>query len=135
MGLLDFFSQKQHLQFNAMELSAIIKLAKVMAAADGHTDVMEIAVMANEAKRFGIPKDDFKMILSTSDAMEPSDSIMMVKAMDTKRKKYVAAYLGCIMAIDGDIDDKELAFWQLVSTLADLPTMSINEAVNYMSEL
>ena len=135
MGLLDFFSQKQHLQFNTLELSAIIKLAKVMAAADGHLDVKELAVIANEAKRFGIPKDDLNLILSTGDAMEASDSIIIVKAMDTKRKKYVAAYLGCIMAIDGDIDDKELAFWQLVSTLAGLPTMSINEAINYMSEL
>ena len=135
MGLLDFFSQKQHLQFNTLELSAIVKLAKVMAAADGHLDVKELAVIANEAKRFGIPKDDLNLILSTGDAMEASDSIIIVKAMDTKRKKYVAAYLGCIMAIDGDIDDKELAFWQLVSTLAGLPTMSINEAINYMSEL
>lgn len=135
MGLLDFFSQKQHLQFNTLELSAIIKLAKVMAAADGHLDVKELAVIANEAKRFGIPKDDFNLILSTGDAMDASDSIIIVKAMDTERKKYAAAYLGCIMAIDGDIDDKELAFWQLVSTLAGLPTMSINEAINYMSEL
>ncbi len=106
-----------------------------MAAADGHLDVKELAVIANEAKRFGIPKDDFNLILSTGDAMDASDSIIIVKAMDTERKKYVAAYLGCIMAIDGDIDDKELAFWQLVSTLAGLPTMSINEAINYMSEL
>ena len=135
MGLLDFFSQKQHLQFNALELSAIVKLAKVMAAADGHFDVKELTVIANEAKRFGIPNDDFDMILTTSDAMEASDSIMIVKAMDTQRKKYVAAYLGSIMAIDGDIDDKELTFWQLVSTLAGLPTMTIIEAVNYMAEL
>lgn len=135
MGLLDFFSQKQHLQFNALELSAIVKLAKVMAAADGHLDVKELTVIANEAKRFGIPNDDFDMILTTSDAMEASDSIMIVKAMDTQRKKYVAAYLGSIMAIDGDIDDKEFTFWQLVSTLAGLPTMTIIEAVNYMAEL
>ena len=77
MGLLDFFSQKQHLQFNALELSAIVKLAKVMAAADGHLDVKELTVIANEAKRFGIPNDDFDMILTTSDAMEASDSIMI----------------------------------------------------------
>lgn len=106
-----------------------------MAAADGHLDVKELIVIANEAKRFGIPNDDLDMILTTSDAMEASDSIMIVKAMDTQRKKYVAAYLGSIMAIDGDIDDKEFTFWQLVSTLAGLPTMTIIEAVNYMAEL
>lgn len=67
--------------------------------------------------------------------MESSLAIALIAGMDDERKKYVASYLGTIMAADGDIDDRELVLWQLVSTLCDLPTMSVGDAISNMKNL
>ena len=56
-----------------------------------------------------------------------------IATMSDAQKRYVCAYLGMLMAIDGDIDDKEKALWKLVSTICDLPTMSIADAIDYMT--
>jgi hypothetical protein len=34
------------------------------------------------------------------------------------------------MAADGDIDDEEVAFWNLMTILCDLPEMTVREAVD-----
>ena len=52
--------------------------------------------------------------------------------MTYEQKKYVAAYLGTLMASDKDINDKELALWRLLSKLCGLPSMNITDAVEYM---
>ncbi len=59
----------------------------------------------------------------------------IIKSMDYQKKKYVAAYLGTIMMIDEDIDEKEFAVWNRIITMAGLPTMSVREAAMYIAEL
>lgn len=124
-----------HLSFNRFEYAAIVKLAVVMASADGNVHDNEKLMMMAESMRFNMSGEKFKEVLELTKELTPSDAISFVSKMDNVHKRYVAAYLGTMMAIDGDIDDKEIQFWTLVSTLADLPTMNVAEAQQYMSDL
>lgn len=114
-------------------MSAIAKLALAMAAADGNVEKSELTYIALELARFGVKDSD--PILQGSDEMEPSIALSVVSNMTIEEKKYVAAYLGTLMAVNGDIDDKELALWRLTSTLCGLPSMTIKEAINYIHNM
>ena len=121
--------------FNGQELVAIIKMAKAMVMADGKIEPSEIAVMTREFMRFGVPQNQVDLLLKASDNIEASQAVALVAGMDEERKKYVASYLGVIMAADGNIDDNELALWSLISTLCGLPTMNVLDAINNMKNL
>ena len=114
-------------------MSAITKLALAMAAADGEVEKTELTYMAIEMARFGI--NDAEPILKGAEAMDPTIALAIVEKFDYERKKYVAAYLGTMMAANGDIDDKELALWRLTSTLCGLPSMNIQEAINHIKNI
>lgn len=124
-----------HLSFNRFEYAAIVKLAVVMASADGKVHDNEKMMMTAESLRFGLGGEKLVEILNLAKELTPSDAISFVSKMDNIHKRYVAAYLGTMVAIDDDIDNKEIQYWTLVSTLADLPTMNIAEAQEYMSNL
>lgn len=121
--------------FSGQELTAIIKMAKSMVLADGKIEPSEIAVMTREFMRFGVLQDQVDLLLKASDNIEASQAVALIARMDEERKKYVASYLGVIMASDGDIDDNELAIWTLISTLCGLPTMTVMDAINNMKDL
>ena len=121
--------------FSGQELTAIIKMAKSMVLADGKIEPSEIAVMTREFMRFGVLQDQVDLLLKASDNIEASQAVTLIARMDEERKKYVASYLGVIMASDGDIDDNELALWTLISTLCGLPTMTVMDAINNMKDL
>lgn len=65
--------------------------------------------------------------------MDSSKALASIATMNDAQKRYVCAYLETLMAIDGDIDEKEKSLWKLVSTLCKLPTMSIADAIKYMA--
>ena len=67
--------------------------------------------------------------------MEPVVAIAIISKMTEEEKRYVAAFLGAIIAIDGDINQEELKIWRIVSTFCELPTMSIADAISYMAKL
>ena len=123
------------MNFSKLEMSAIVKMAKAMALADGVIDPKEKIMMANELERFDVPSSDVRTILEIGDSMQPSEAASVINAMNAEQKKYVAAYLGTMIAIDGDIDDTELVLWRFTSTICNLPTMSIAEAIAFMSNM
>ncbi|MBB3701665.1 TerB family tellurite resistance protein [Alloprevotella rava] len=121
--------------FTGEEMTAIIKMAKLVVMADGRLDPSETIVMATELIRFGVPQDHLKLLIESSDEIEESHAVALITGMDEERKKYVASYLAMLMVADGEIDAKELALWKLISTLCSLPTMSIAQAINNMKNL
>ena len=123
------------MKLSGESLAAIVKMAKVMAAADGVIKEEEVEAIAMELLRFGVPQDKTNAILEMSNLMEPSRAARIISELGYEERRYVAAFLGKVMAIDGDIDDNELAFWKLVSTICNLPSMNINEALEIMQEL
>lgn len=122
------------MKFNKVELTAIMSMVNAMIMADGKIDDTETSVIFMESLKFGIPLEDIKEIYAKGIEMDAGYSVEIVSKMTYEQKKYVAAYLGTIMAIDGDINDKEMALWRLLSTLCSLPTMNIAEAIKYFSK-
>ena len=121
--------------FTNNELCAVLKLALVMANADGKVSEEESAMMCLELLRFGVDQDKVKTLARLGDKMSNVEACKIVSNMTADEKKYVTAYLGTIICADGKIDDSELKTWALITALCDLPTMSIGEAITIMSDL
>ncbi|MBQ8153267.1 MAG: tellurite resistance protein TerB [Prevotella sp.] len=119
--------------FTSIEMSAIAKLALAMAAADGNVEKSELSYIALELARFGVKNAD--PILKGAGEMDPTIALSIVSKMSFDEKKYVTAYLGTLMAVNGDIDDKELSLWRLTSTLCGLPSMNIQEAIEHIKNI
>lgn len=123
------------MDFNRDELMAIAKIANAMIAADGKVEENEMSSWTLEMERFGIAEAEFRTLYEQSEELDFVNALSVISNFDEERKRYVGAFIGTLMAIDGDIDDAELKLWQLVSTFCDLPTMSLGEALAYMAEL
>ncbi len=123
------------ISFEKTGLMAIAKLANAMIAADGKVAENEMCSWTMEMERLGIPHEEFASIYEASESMPFTEALTVVTSLDTEHKRYVGAFLGSLMAIDGEIDNDELKLWQLVSTFCDLPTMTVLEALTYMSSL
>ncbi len=121
------------MRFSRIEMVSIMKLAMQMAAADGKLAKEEIDMLLLHAVSFGVEPQDLKLILNESKSLKPEMALAMVANMTSSQKRYVTAYLGTIIAADRDIDDSEMKLWTLISTLCDLPTMSIREAMEIMA--
>lgn len=121
--------------FKKIEFAAIVKLAVAMAGADGVVAENEKKAIALEIARFGVSESDLPLLLATAQAMKPTDELMIVNNMNDEQKKYVAAFLGALMAVDGEIAEDEMKLWRLTSTLCGLPTMNVAEAIQYMANM
>ena len=119
------------MQFNNLELAAVLKVGYSMVQADGRVDQEELKVLATGIAEFGVDSDHFQMLMGLADSMTPSNMLAILSAMTESQKKFVCGYLATIMICDGDIDDKEMALWTLTSALAGFPTMTIQEANEY----
>ena len=117
------------MKYTGIELSAIVKLANAMILADGKVANEEIAAMSIELAKFGVDENAAKSIIGAADAMEYGHAVAVVAAMNLEQKTYVTGYLAFIMAADGEIAATEVSMWQLLSTLAQLPTMTVAEAL------
>lgn len=117
------------MKYTGIELSAIVKLANAMIMADGKVANEETAAMSIELAKFGVDENAAKSIIGAADAMEYGHAVAVVAAMNLEQKKYVTGYLAFIMAADGEIAATEVSMWQLLSTLAQLPTMTVAEAL------
>lgn len=118
--------------FNKLQFIALIKLGKAMQAADGRLDEEELNVMSAVVISFGVSPADYAEMLVLSDEIDATTALGIIAGMNASQKRYVCAFLATIMVADGDIDPKEHALWNLTSALCDLPTMTINEALEYM---
>lgn len=123
------------MQLSGHELSAIVKLAISVAAADNKFATEEKVMIAREIARFNVPQNKVQYILEEAQEMSGQEAIVVMASLNPEEKKYATAFLGTLIAIDGEITDSEVERWSLISALCDLPTMSIGEAANYMANL
>ena len=121
--------------FTNQELAAILRLAHAMANADGKITNEETQMIVLEMKRFGVDVNNARLIAEIGDKMPYGECCQIVSNMTAEEKKYVTAFLGTLICADGDVDDSEMKLWSLISTLCDLPTMNIFEAVKIMANL
>lgn len=123
------------MKFTSEELAAVMKLGIAMISADGRTDEREMEVVKNELTRFGASVGQMLSLTREAQQMKSETAISIISNFDYERKKYVASYLAVIMIADGEIDDKELALWQMATLLCGLPEMDVRQAVNNMNNL
>lgn len=110
------------------QMTALVKLMKLIMSADGVIEESEIKYLALELNRFNVPASHLEGILKLSDEMEFSEAIAIISGLDSTHKNYVTAALGAMIAADGDVDDSEIKIWSLISALCDLPTMNVRQA-------
>ncbi|MBR1774125.1 MAG: TerB family tellurite resistance protein [Bacteroidales bacterium] len=122
----------ENFSFTKQEMAAVIKMAGIMVAADGIVHQNEKEMMTKEVMRFNIPLNEVAMLVEKAKTMESDVAIATIAIMTDAQKRYVTAYLGAMIAIDGDVDDKEVALWSLVSQICHLPNMTIAEAIDYL---
>ena len=121
--------------FTNQELAAILRLAHAMANADNKITSEETLVIVNEMSRFGIDQNKGRLIGEMGANMSYVECCQVVSKMTAEEKRYVTAFLGTLICVDGDIKDSEMKLWSLMSALCDLPTMNIMEAVQIMANL
>ena len=123
------------LQFSGKELTAIIKLSASMMAADGRIDDNETSSLALEMIRFGVNQEQLANFIFVANNMQAIEAISIVSNLGDKGKKYVAAFLGYLMTVDGNVDDEEMKLWRFISTMCNLPSMNIAQAIKIIKEL
>lgn len=121
--------------FTNQELGAILKMATVMAGADGYVAEEEKALMTIELIRFGVTNEKAKEIFNEATNLTPTEACIIISKMTNEEKKYVTAYLGTMICADGKIEDLELKTWALITNFCDLPKMNLQEALHIMSKL
>lgn len=124
-----------NLQFTKKELTAIVNLASNMIAADGKIDDAELFSFTIEMQRIGVEEYQIKRLMADAQAMQSSEVISVVSNLKTNEKKYVAAFLGYLMSVDGNIDNTEMKLWKFASILCNLPLMNVTKAEQIMNEL
>ncbi len=117
--------------FNGKELSAMIKMAICMAAADNKIEEVEKKIVINELRIFGLQGSEGNAILELAEKMETPEALETISNMSTDQKKYVTGYLAAVMGCDGDIDDAEVKVWQFVCSATNCPQMSFTEALEF----
>lgn len=81
------------MQFNQLQLAAMVKAGKTMALADGKNQENELLVIISGLKKFGVSKRDFDAILELSEIVNPTDMLSILSKMGNEQKKYVCGYL------------------------------------------
>lgn len=119
------------MQFNNLQLSAVLKVGTCMVLADGKVEEEEKKVLAVGMAEFGVDEAHLKILMALADAMTPATMLATLSALNDDQKKFVCGFLATIMTSDDDIDDSELKLWQLTSTLCGFPTMTIFEAQKF----
>ena len=119
------------LTFKSEELFAIYKAANMMANADGVIYPDEERCISDEMEHLGVvTPEEKKTVEDNGLAMKPLAAMNIISAFNDEQKKYINAFLGNIISIDGDIADAELALWRFMGELCDLPKMSVRQAIN-----
>ena len=121
--------------FTNQELSAIFKMATIVAGSDGNISTEETNLMALELLRFGVSEEKSQIIMKEGLKLSPPEACSIISKMTNEEKRYVTAYLGTMICADGKIEDAEMKTWTVISKLCNLPTMSLGDAIEIMSNL
>lgn len=121
------------LEFEYNEIIAIYKVAKMMADADGVYLNEEKECIVEEMQRLGI--ENLETIVLDNENLKTLDAFIIIDKFSFESKKYVSAFLGKLMSVDGDIADIELALWRFICQVCNLPIMTNRQALNLMNEL
>lgn len=92
-------------------------------------------VLVQEMRRMGCSQDELIQIEESNSSIKPTVALARISEMSSEKKRYVCAFLGAMMIVDGDVDESEKKLWGLVSAFCEFPEMTVGEAVKYMANL
>lgn len=121
--------------FNESELAAILRLAYAIAMVDGKVEQEEVSAINDPFVYSRFPGREFNRLLDAAGDQDFAEATTLLSEMDDTKKKFATAYLGTVIASDGHIDDKEVAMWNLISIICNLPKMTIEEAMDIMDTM
>lgn len=121
--------------FTLEERKAIYRIARAMVLADGNVDNNEMGALANEMFRIGSNPDELIAFEEGIGEFKPSMAVNVISDFDDEKKKFFCAFLGALIIVDGEIDENEMKLWSLTSHFCGLPTMSVGDAIEYMTKL
>lgn len=121
--------------FTLEERKAIYRIARAMVLADGNVDKNEMGALANEMFRIGSNPDELIAFEEGIGEFKPSMAVNVISDLDDEKKKFFCAFLGALIIVDGEIDENEMKLWSLTSHFCGLPTMSVGDAIEYMTKL
>lgn len=113
--------------FTDREKSAIMTVACTMGGADGEAHVNEFILIKLVSDKIG-------MEIGVTPTMDVDDAIRVIAAMTPAEKRFVCAFLGKIITIDGDVDAREMLLWGLLTERCNFPEMNLAEAERYIGE-
>lgn len=111
--------------FTNKEKQAIVLMAVHMQAADGKADEKETLTNQLMFLKMQVSPND----IEAAKEMSFGDAITTLSAMTNEKKDVISAFLGALMAVDGDIDDNEMALWKFVSAMCSFPKMNVVDAI------
>lgn len=121
--------------FSYEEKRAVYCIAKAMVLADNNINKNEMQVLVGEMVRMGCSQEELIKIEQNNSSIKPTTALARISEMSSEKKRYICAFLGALMVVDGEVDDSEKKLWGLVSTFCEFPEMTVGEAVQYMANL
>lgn len=116
------------------ELTAMVKMAMVMAEADDVVKDEEYGIIGGCLTDFGLTAGQAGIIADVAEEMDPSYAISVLSKMSIDQKKYVSSFLANVMAADEDLSDDEIQLWVEINVTCGFPRMDFEEALDYWQE-
>lgn len=116
--------------FSQLEKRAILTFANGMIAADGKVAAKELFAAHSWLKLVGYSDSDLSM-----DNLEASKAMTVISNLTYDEKRVVTSILITIMIADGNIDDKERAMINLITSFCDLPEMNAEDVQKTLKDL
>lgn len=124
-----------NLKFTYSQRVAVFSLARMIAYADGTMHNDEFRYACTVFKKIGMDEEEF-VTLSTNDTKLSSGSISQtIRAMSSEQRKFIAAFLMVMTAVDGDISQMELVGYVAIATECNLPDLDFDEAKRIMTRI
>ncbi len=119
-----------NLLFSGRQLSAMTKLALYASGSDGEFEAREIALITAHIRLY--VQDDIKTmaLIDVARSISYAEAVDVAREMSMNQKRHLCAFIGSVIGADGNITNSELEFWSELSYAADLPIMTIEEAIN-----
>ena len=115
------------MNFSVEQKVAVTKVAMAMADADGKIETREGVLIALQTSNWSLGTSVF----DAAAALSADFAMSILASMTTEQKKFVCGYLACISIADGSCSEKESVLWKLVCTLANFPTMTFGDALEF----
>lgn len=122
--------------YTDVQLSAMTALAIYASAADGHIDECEKNVILGHLAVF-VPDETKRAKLIDAAlylTLSYNDAVAIVRTMSMSQKRHFCAFIALIILVDGNITNRELEFWTILTEHADLPLMSLEQAVKILAD-